>query len=159
MQAQRLDRLIELDLLAGDGETGFGDGGGNVAGVNGAVKLSRLAGLADHDHGKPFQFLAHFLGFGAVFKVGGLKLGALHLEMLLVGVGGAQGLFLGQQVIARVAGLDLHHVAHLTELFNPFQQNDFHRFRSLSTWRAGGPVNRCRYFAAARFRQPRPCAG
>ena len=83
-------------------------GGGNVPGVDGPVKLPSLAGLADHDDGEPFHFLADLLGFLAVFQVGGFKLGALFLEMAFVGFGGAHRLFLRQKVIAGIPRFHLH---------------------------------------------------
>ena len=50
MQAQRLDRNIKADLLAGDGKAVFGQFIGDVAGVNRAIQLPGITGLANQDN-------------------------------------------------------------------------------------------------------------
>ena len=62
VQAERLDRAVEQDLTALDGEAAFAHHGGNVAGRHRAVKLTGIAGLAQHDEALPLQLCSD--GFG-----------------------------------------------------------------------------------------------
>src|SRR5690606_7272835 len=66
--------------------------------------------------------------FGLALEVPRLELGALALELLLVGFVGAQRLALRQQEVAGVAVLDLDGFAHLAEAGNAFEKNDIHGF-------------------------------
>ena len=66
------------------------------------------------------------VGLGLALEVVGLELGAAAVEILAVGRGRTQGLFLRQQEIAREAGLHLHDVAHLAEIGDALEQDHFH---------------------------------
>ena len=74
-----------------------GDRLGEVAGRNRTVEHAGLAGLADEDEALAVELLADGLGFLAALEVAGLELGALRLEVLLVGLGGAQRLAAGRR--------------------------------------------------------------
>src|SRR4029079_13415835 len=56
---------------------------------------------------------------------------AVRLEHFAVGVVGAQRLLARQQVVARKAVLDLHHIADGAELLDAFKQDHFHGSFSL----------------------------
>ncbi len=76
------------------------------------------------------ELLGDALGLLLAFQVLRLELRPLCLEDGQVALGRPQGFALRQQVIARIARLDLDHVAHLTELLDALQQNNFHRISS-----------------------------
>src|SRR5690606_29462196 len=82
---------------------------------------------ADHDEALSVELFGNRLCFLAPLEVARLELDALGLELLLVGLAGAQRLALRQKEVARKAVLHLHHVAHLAEAWDTFQKNDFHR--------------------------------
>ena len=99
---------------------------GDVARGHRAVQAARLARLADDHHGQAGDPLGDPLGLLAALQVLRLELGALLLEARQVVLAGAQRLLLRQQVVAGEAGLHLHHVAHLPELFDALEQDQFH---------------------------------
>ena len=66
------------------------------------------------------------LGLGFELEIAGLELGLVALEALAIGLGGAQGLALGEQVVAGEAVLDVDDIAHLSEAPDALEQNDLH---------------------------------
>src|SRR5262245_41708426 len=126
--ADRLDRLVQLDLAAGDREALCCQQVGNVAGGNRTVELAGFACRADDNKVFAVQLFSDLLGFGLALQIAGLELSALALEFLLVGLVGAQRLALRQEEIAGKAVLDLDRFAHLTEAGNAFEKNNFHLF-------------------------------
>ena len=66
-------------------------------------------------------------GLGAELEITHLELGALGLEPLHVGGGGAQRLALRQQEIAGIAVAHADDLAHLAELGDPLEKDHFHR--------------------------------
>src|SRR5207245_665699 len=100
-----------------------------------AVELAALARLPDQDVGGPVQLLAGLAGGLAGLGVAGLDLRALALEDLEVGRVGAQRLLPRQQVVAGEAVLDVDHVAQRAPALEPFEQNDFHAWVSLTSRR------------------------
>ena len=56
VQTQNLDGHVEHNLTLLKRKAALGDGGGNVAGGNGAVELTRITGLADCDECRAAQF-------------------------------------------------------------------------------------------------------
>ena len=99
---------------------------GEVAGRDRTVEHAGLAGLADDDEALAVQLLADDFGLLAALEVAGLELGALRLEMLLVGLRGAQRLAARQEEVARIAVAHLHGLAHLAELGDALEQDHFH---------------------------------
>ena len=69
-------------------------------------------------------------GFLAPIEIIGLELGSALLELGDVVFGRSQRLLLRQQVVARIARLDVDHFAHLAEFLDTLQQNDIHRTSS-----------------------------
>ena len=121
-----LDRLVEHDLAAVEGEAAGGGGVGDVAGGDRAVERAAVGGGADHHEGLAVELRRDLLGLLLGLEVARLELGALGLEALEVGFGGAQRLALRQEEVAGVAVLDVDDVAHLAELGDAFEQNDLH---------------------------------
>ena len=74
----------------------------------------------------PFELLADDFRFLAALEVTGLELGALGIEMLLVGLRGAQSLAARQEEVACIAVADLHGFAHLAELCDALEKDHFH---------------------------------
>ena len=136
IQAEGLDRAVESHLAAGDGVPGGGDGLGDVARVHRSVKLTGVAGLADHGDRQAFHVPGDVLGFGAAFEIRRLELGAFAFEALAVGARRAQRLARGQKVVARITVLDAHQVAHLAEFLDAFEENDLHAEASRPASRA-----------------------
>ena len=126
VHADRLDRIVEDDLVAHHREAAFGDRGRDVAGVDRTVEDAGLAGLAQHDEGLAVELGGDGGGFGLALQVARFELGALGLELGDVGLGGAQRLAARQKEVAGEARLHLHHVADLAELFDAFEKNDLH---------------------------------
>src|ERR1700737_2505438 len=58
------------------------------------------------------------------------EVGALPLELLVVGFGGAQRLAVRQKEVAGIAVLDANRVAHVSELADALQQDNIHCFVS-----------------------------
>src|SRR6185312_15592443 len=106
--ADVLDGLVERHLGAADREAALGDGLGDVARRNRAVELAAVARLAQQCEGLAFELPGNLLGFGLALQVAGLELRLLGLEVFAVGLVGAQGLLLGQEVVAGEAVLHLH---------------------------------------------------
>ena len=126
VQANGLDRRQQRDLIAVYAHAASGDDVGDVAGRDRSVELAGFAGLTDDDEALAVERGVHLLGFGLLFQIAGLKLGALIVEALLVGAGGAQRFALRQQEIARKAVAHLNGFAHLAQFGDAFEQNDFH---------------------------------
>src|SRR5262249_31579203 len=126
MQAERLDRRIEHHLVARHREARLAERLGDIARRDRAVELAALAGLTDQDDALPVELLGHRLGLLLELEIARLDLAALRLEALAVGLRGPQRLAARQQEIARKPVLDAHHIADLSELGDPLQQNDFH---------------------------------
>ena len=95
-------------------------------GVHGAVELAGVAGLADGKECLAGELGCNRLGFLLELEIARFELGAVLLEALEVVGRGAQRLFLRQQEIARVAVLDVDHIAHLAEAADALQENDLH---------------------------------
>ena len=131
-QPQRLDRPVDGHLVAADGEARPAQRLGHIAAGDRAVELARLAGLAEDHHRHAVELGGHRFRFGAALQVGGLKLGALALEIGEVFLGRAQRLALRQQIVAGVAGPDPDGIAHLAQVLDTLQKNDFHRSQSRS---------------------------
>src|SRR5690606_31530895 len=100
-EADGLDRVVQLDLVAGDAEAFFRKNVGDVAGRNRTVELAGFTCRTNDDEGGAVELLGNGLGFGLALEVAGFELRALTFELLLVGFVGAQRLALGQQEIAR----------------------------------------------------------
>ena len=127
-EADGLDRLVELDLVAADGEALGGQQFGDVAGRHRAVELAGLAGRAHDDEALAVELLGDLAGLRLALEGAGFELGALALELLLVGFVGAQRLALREQEVAGESVPDLDGVAHLAEAGNTLEENDFHGF-------------------------------
>ena len=126
VQTDGLDRMVQFNLVAVQGEAVGGDDFSNVAGRNRTVELTGFTSRTDDDEAFAIKLFGNGQGFILAFEILGLKLGALAFELLLVGFIGAQGLALWQQEVTGIAVLDLYNVAHLAEAANAFQKNDFH---------------------------------
>src|SRR5690606_39747246 len=107
-----------------------------------AVELAGFAGRAHSDKALAVERLGDLGGFLPALEVACLELGALALELLLVGFVGAQRLALRQQEVARVAVPDFYRLAHLAEAGNAFEKNDFHG--SVLSMPQGGEIARRR---------------
>src|SRR5271166_2482947 len=127
VEAERLDRMLNEDMAALDGEARGGQRLRDVARRHRPIELSGLAGLANDDHRRPVYLGGNLVGAALELVVARFEFGALGLEFLLVGLGRAQRLAARQQEVAGVAVLDADGVAHGTELADALQQYDVHR--------------------------------
>ena len=98
----------------------------DVARRDRAIELGAIARLAQQDAGESLESFGERLGLAALFDIRRLELPTALLELLQIIFGRAQRLSLGHQEIARIARLDVDHVAHLAELFDPFEQDHLH---------------------------------
>ena len=136
--------MLQNDLLTVDGQAGFRAGVGNVARRDRAVQAAGLTGLADHQDGQTANAFRHPLRFLTALEILRFQLGTLGFKASQVVLVGAQGFFLRQQIVAGEAGLDPHHVAHLPQLFNALEQDQFnggHGSLLSSERRAAAPGN------------------
>src|SRR5690606_29088713 len=85
-----------------------------------------LARLAHDDEGLSVELLGDGARLLLALQIAGFQLRALRLEALAVGVRGPERLALRQQEVARIAVAHAHHVAHLADLGDAFEKNDFH---------------------------------
>ncbi len=138
VDAQFLDRRGQDDLLAIDREARRGRGLGGVAGADRAVERAAVGGGADHDELLALQALGHRRGLAPGLEVLRLELLLLALEAGLVLLRGPERLALRQEVVARIAVLDVHDLAHLAELGDALQQDHLHGCLLTSRRRAGG---------------------
>ena len=74
---------------------------------------------------RPTHPLGQALRLFAALDVLRFKLGALLIEMREIAFVGAQRLLLRQKEVAGVTRLHLHHVAHLPQVFDPLEQDQF----------------------------------
>src|SRR6266478_7568369 len=131
MQAQGLDRPLENHLAFLDREACLSDGVGDVARRNGTVELPAFAGLPDDHDSQPLELAADLRRFALALQVIRFELGALTLEIRQVFLCCAQRFLLWQQIIAGKAGPYLDELAHLAQLFNTLEQDQFnHRISS-----------------------------
>ena len=133
VKTKGLDRLFHHHLVAGDGEARFGHGIGNVARCDGTEQLAHFRGGTDHAHRQLVHLAGFGLGFAAAAEIVRLALCLFGFKTLKIGLVGAKGLALRQQEVAGIARLYLHHIAHLAELLDTFEQNDFHCFCLLAS--------------------------
>ncbi len=126
VSADHLDRSVQVDLIAGHLDAGFRDHHCDIARRDRAEKLAGFRRLAQHHEGLAVDLSGNLLGFAAVLGIARLELLAHLLKARLVFLGRAQGLALGEQEIAGKAVFDAHGLAHLAELGDAFEQNDFH---------------------------------
>src|SRR5262249_6425457 len=99
---------------------------GDVAWADRAVKLAAVAGLTDQDEGFSVELLTDDFGFLLLLEIARFELRFLSLEIVAIGLCGAQRLLLRQEKVAGEAVLHLHFVAHLAELFDAFKQYHLH---------------------------------
>ena len=107
-------------------EAAGGGGVGDVAGRDRAVERAAVGGGANHHEGLAVELLRDRLGLLLQLEVAHLELGAVGLEALHVGFGGAQRLALRQEEVAGVAVLDGDDLAHLAELGDALEEYDLH---------------------------------
>ena len=108
-------------------EAAGGGGVGDVAGGDRAVERAAVGGGANHHEGLAVELARRpSRPPSSGLEVAGLELGAVGLEALEVGLGGAQRLALGQEEVAGVAVLDGDDLAHLAELGDPLEEYDLH---------------------------------
>ncbi len=88
--------------------------------------MAGLAGLADDDERLAGEAGRDLLGLRLPLKVARLELVTLGLELLAVGIVGAQRLALRQQEIAGEAVADADDVSHLAEAGDALEKDDFH---------------------------------
>ena len=98
----------------------------NIAGRNRTIELPRVTGLANDNEALAVDFLGDAGCLALEFQVPGFKLRALVFEAFHIGWRGPECLASRQKEIAGEAVLDGDDVAHLAELADPFEQNDFH---------------------------------
>src|SRR4029079_11952857 len=91
-----------------------------------AVYRAARALMADDDEALPVELGRNGLGLGFELEIARLELGLVALEALAIGLGGAQGLALGEQVVAGEGVLDVDDIAHLSEAPDALEQNDLH---------------------------------
>ena len=84
MQTECLDHLIEVHLAAPHCEPGLSNHGGDVAGVDRAIELAGLAGLANHNNRQAIHALGNGFGLLARLKIIGFQLDTLYLEAFSV---------------------------------------------------------------------------
>ena len=124
--ADDLERFVQLDLPAIDVEALLLERLGNVAGRDRSEQLIGFARLAQELHLEPVKLLGQRFGF-RLFLGGAAHSGGLHLlDDSLVGDGGLNRQFLGQQKIPPVSLGDFHHLAAVAQLGHVFFQDDFH---------------------------------
>src|SRR5690606_27503421 len=124
--ADRLDRMVQFNLVAVQGEAVGRDDFGNVTGRNGTVELAGFTSRTHNDEAFAIELFSNGAGFVLAFQVLRFELGALAFELLLVGFVGTKSLALREQEVTGIAVLDLDGFAHLAEAANAFQKNDFH---------------------------------
>src|SRR4029079_13172163 len=132
VQAKRLDRPVEHDLAAFDGESTLGDRGRDVARGARAIELAGIAGLADDDEAFPLQLIGNRACFRFQLEIARLKLRPLFFEALAIGLGGAQRLALGEEKVACETVLDGDDVAHLAETADALKKDHLHFRHSCS---------------------------
>ena len=126
MQADALDRRLEVDLVARDRVAAGGDDLGDVTGCHRAVELTGLAGLPDDHERLAVERLGDSRRVRLALLVAGFEVHALRFELLGIGLGRAKRLTARQEEVAGEAVLHPHALAHMAELGDAFQQNDVH---------------------------------
>ena len=133
MKAKGFDRLFHHHLSAGDGKAGLGHCIGDVTRCHGPEQLAHFRGGTDHADGKLVHLASFGLGLAAKGQIVRLALRLFGFKTLEVGLVCAKGLALWQKEVAGISRLYLHHVAHLAEFLDTFEQNDFHCFCLLAS--------------------------
>src|SRR5437870_12153141 len=135
--AQLPDRLGEVHPALVDADPEFFELALNVARGDRAEQLVLFTHF--HREGEVDLRDAGRLGFGGALLRRALLGDPLRFigDLLLVGVGRRVGEALRQEVIARVAVLDLDHVARLAKMLHLFSQDDFHNPSFLSMVQTG----------------------
>ena len=126
VQADRLDRVVEVNLVAADVEAFGSERLDDVASSNRAVELAGFASGADDDEGLAVELFGNRLGFRLALEVTGFERRTLGFETGLVGSVGAQCLAERQEIVAGKAVANLYGFAHLAELGDAFKKNDVH---------------------------------
>jgi hypothetical protein len=126
VDAQGLERAVEADLEPLDRDAGSRERLGDVAGIDRAIQLTGLTGLTQHRDAAAVDLRSRRGGVLLALQVGGLELDPAPLELRQIASGGAQRLALRHQIVAREAVFDGDHVAHLTELLDPLEQDHLH---------------------------------
>ena len=98
----------------------------DVAGRDRTIKLAGIAGGADEHERLALELGGNRLGFGLVRKVVRFELGAAAIKHFPVVFGCPKRLFLRQQIVARVAVLDVDDVAHLAKAADTLKKNNLH---------------------------------
>ena len=89
-------------------------------------QLAGFGGLTQHDDVAAVDLLRDLGCLALGLEVAGLEFGLHAVELGAIVRGGAQRLAALQQEIAGKSVLDADDFAHLAELGDTFQQNDFH---------------------------------
>jgi len=126
VQADSLDRGVQLDLVTADVEAFGSQDFNDVTSSYRTVELAGFASRTDDDEGLAAESVGNGLGFRLALEVTSFERGALGFEALLVGFVGAQRLALRQQEVTSKAVANLDGFAHLAELCDAFEENDLH---------------------------------
>ena len=124
--ADGLDRRVQHDLAAADGDPIALKRGDDVANGYRSEQLTAFGGLTQHHDVAAIDLFRDLGGLGLGFQVAGFEFGLHAVEPGAIVCGGAQRLAALQKKIAGKSVLDADHFAHLAELGDTFQQNDFH---------------------------------
>jgi hypothetical protein len=112
-------RLVDLESLLGQR---FGD----VVVRDRTEQAAVDAGLGRDPYSRSVQLLAFGLRRAEAIGLGLLEVGSTRFEFLDRSLGGATRLALRDQEVARVAFLDLDHIAELAQVDDSFQEDDLH---------------------------------
>ena len=124
--ADGLDRRVQHDLAAADGDAVRLERGDDVANRHRAEQLAGFGSLTQHDDVAAVDLLGDLGGLALGLQVAGFEFGLHAVELGAVVGGGAQRLVALQEEVAGIAVPDADDFAHLAELGDAFQQNDFH---------------------------------
>src|SRR5439155_7809135 len=126
VRPERLERLLELDLVAIDGDATAGEGLRDLLGRDRAVQLAALADL--HAHGQRGRRDAGGgdLGIGTFALALLLARGDVVLPGAIGAAGGGHGQPAGDEEVRGEAVGDGLHLARLAELVHVLRQDDLH---------------------------------
>ncbi|OIQ75222.1 hypothetical protein GALL_431150 [mine drainage metagenome] len=124
--ADGLDRRVQHDLAAANDDAIALERCDDVANAHRSEQLTGLRRLTQYDDVAAVDLLRDLCCLALGLQVAGFELGLHAIELGTVVRGGAQRLAALEQKIAGKPVLDADDFAHMTELGDALQQDDFH---------------------------------
>ena len=125
-QAKGLNRLVHDHLTFVDIMTGFFNRCRNISCGNRTKKLAHFRCGTNQNHRQAVHIFHGAFCSTACFLVAAFTFCTLSFKFFQIGFVCSQRFASWQQIVTRIAGLHIYHIAELAQLVYTFKKNNFH---------------------------------